>query len=339
MTLQQLAYLIAQVLTGQVSLLAAVQRINNQLAGNATEATAGAILTEVVSTGLAVADGTTGLVHAYNQARTDTAAILAAIAALPTGSGLVIPTASDNASAVWLQTDPNGVPARAYGDEIWEPYRLAKESAVYGLHLSGNAPGFAYMDTDNPSDLTRLSMWPTPDWSAILPADTRLSWLTRTDTSGLTWSQGATDGFPSGFDNTPPFPVPTWFLLLTEADFDALKAAVSTAAPIWPGLAGVTLGTPVALADGLVVTGPMAGVIVELSSVPPGGGHWSLGGMGVYYNWGQLAFKTDAGDLEAFQWLGPAFGVYLPKQMLVATSAHFRVTRAPTGTVTPFTIP
>jgi hypothetical protein len=82
----------------------------------------------------------------------------------------------------------------------------------------------------------------------------------------------------------------------------------------------------------------MHGVLVSLTSPPVGAGAWAVGTEVQYYNWGQVGFETDNGQLEPFQWLGWQHGCYLPRQMAVAQAAHFRVTRAPTGTVTPFTI-
>lgn len=339
MTLQQLAYLIAQVLTGQITLMAAIKRINDQLAGNATEATAQAILTEAVSTDLVVTNGTTGLVNAYNQARTDTASILAAIAAITPTPAAPPPTAAENALAVWTRQDPNSPGGTGlYGDEQYEPYARAiamNQGGAVDVAASMHFTGYGYFGSVHaPAELNDP---PLPDWNAILASDTRLSWLTRTE-ARFTWTEDPGTHIITGFRTIGTGTVSFTFDL-SEAEFRQLVGLPSGAAPVWPGLAGVTLGTPVALADELVVTGPLQGVLVDVTVPPAGGGVWSVGSRSVFYNWGQVSFDTDGGELEAFQWLGAGLGLYMPRQMAAAAHARFRVSRAATATVTPFTIP
>lgn len=279
-----------------------------------------------------LADGTTGLVAAHVERE----AILAAIAAITPTPAVPPPSADTIASAVWLSNDPNASPSRVYGDEIWEPYRLAKESAVFGMHRSGNAPGFAYFDSDQPSDLVRLNVWPTPDWSDIRVDDTRLTWLVRTDTSGLTWSQGPTEGYPTGFDNTPPFPVPTWFPLFSAAEFDEMKVTAIGAAPVWPGLEAVVLGTPVALGSDVTVPGPLDGLLVAVTTAPVGGGRFVVGGFTYYYRAGEVSFTTDNGQVEPWQYLTWDQGLYCPRFMSRAASALVRGLAGIEGTATPW---
>jgi hypothetical protein len=108
--------------------------------------------------------------------------------------------------------------------------------------------------------------------------------------------------------------------------------------PTWPGLSGVTLGTPVALVDQLVVDGPLDGVLVEVTVAPRGASSWHIGGQDMFYSWGEIAFGTDNGDLEPFQWLGAGNAVYLPRSIISPAHAVFHVRRDATGTVTPFTV-
>lgn len=108
--------------------------------------------------------------------------------------------------------------------------------------------------------------------------------------------------------------------------------------PVWPGLAGVTLGASYDLADGLTITTPMHGIIVHVATPPSGASIWPIGSHYSYYNWGQIGFESDGGQLEPLQFLGFGDAVYMPHQMKQAASVHIRVSRAATGTVRPFTI-
>jgi hypothetical protein len=58
----------------------------------------------------------------------------------------------------------------------------------------------------------------------------------------------------------------------------------------------------------------------------------------MYYSWGEVAFQTDDGYLEPFQWLGANDALYMPRQIQSAAAALFHVRRDASGTVTPFTI-
>jgi hypothetical protein len=176
---------------------------------------------------------------------------------------------------------------------------------------------------------------PEPDFADIQAGDTILSWLLRTEPR-YDWVYNQYTGLVEavsidGLDGSVR-------CLLTPPEFAALKAAVPNVPPVWPGLANVTLGTPVALADELVVAGPLHGVLVECSTPPPGASSWVLGDQEAYYRWGEVSFVSDHGQVEPFQWLGFGLGVYTPKGMTEAASAIFRVSRLPTATVTPFVI-
>jgi hypothetical protein len=119
---------------------------------------------------------------------------------------------------------------------------------------------------------------------------------------------------------------------------DHLPAAAKPVAPSWPGLSGVTLGSSVPLTDELVVTGPLSGVLVHLTSGPAGASRWLIGGEYMYYSWGEVAFQTDDGYLEPFQWLGANDAIYMPRQIQSAAAVLFHVRRDASGTVTPFTV-
>jgi hypothetical protein len=182
---------------------------------------------------------------------------------------------------------------------------------------------------------------PTPDFTDILPDDTRMSWLQRTDLAHY-WRAHSVTGEPIGtaLPGDPESDGYYW-LRISESQFQLYKARLQRGLwrPVWPGLDAVVLGTPVALADGLTVVGPLHGVLVDCTTPPPGASEWILGSQSAYYRWGEVAFVTDNGEAEAFQWLAFGLGVYLPLSMALAQSAVFRVTRLPAAMVVPFTIP
>lgn len=108
--------------------------------------------------------------------------------------------------------------------------------------------------------------------------------------------------------------------------------------PVWPGLAHVTLGAPVALQAATTLTGSMDGVIVTLTTPPTSPYDWLLGDQHSYYKLGQLAFVTDRGDAE--EWQNMQFGnqVYVPKHMSHAAGCIVRSPTQAVGTVRPWSV-
>lgn len=338
MTLQQLAYLIAQVLTGQISLMAAIDKINRQLAGNATEATAEAILTEVVSTGLAVANGTTGLVNAYNQARTDTADILAAIAAITPTPAAPPPTAAQNAQAVWSY-DNGGTAYRSQA--AWWALENTYTRVVNMMHgwmaPALSAPGF-YLYTPEPYvgvSTEYLGTVPEVDWSALGDFATVLAWLQATELH-FTWSYDNLTGYCHTDDSLPGSSV--WWCTVRNSDLATIQATAKPLPPVWPGLSNVTLGTPVALAPDLTITTPMDGVVIEITGVASkyNSYKFSYDGLTSYRKLGALTFLTDRGDAEMFQMLSFELAVYCPTKMAQAASVKLECATGTTGTITPW---
>jgi hypothetical protein len=131
---------------------------------------------------------------------------------------------------------------------------------------------------------------------------------------------------------------------LTRAEWDLLVAQYYTApptpvvvAPVWPGSANVTLGTPVALVDQLVVVDVMDGVIVHVTTPPGKLGSYHVGGATLDYGAGRIAFESDGEELEPWQYLGFRDAIYTPKTMEHASKARFQVMGGAEGTVTPWT--
>lgn len=136
-----------------------------------------------------------------------------------------------------------------------------------------------------------------------------------------------------------------WVVNIPDDQFLVLKrAALAGGAPppeppIWPGLSGVTLGTPVAIDTGVTVTGPMAGVLVDITSVPAEKAFFDFDGDISYRNIGALTFQTDNGQDELAQTLGFTSAIFLPKTMTEAASCLVRTVGGVVGTLTPFTVP
>jgi hypothetical protein len=129
---------------------------------------------------------------------------------------------------------------------------------------------------------------------------------------------------------------------INEAQFAAIKAAAGAAtptAPVWPGLAGVTLGTPVAVSPSFTVTTPMQGILMNLSAVGIKKTTFNISGEISHRGIGSLVFVDDHGEAEDFQPVHFENQIYVPKAMAEAASCHFNLDVDNVGTVTPFTIP
>jgi hypothetical protein len=98
------------------------------------------------------------------------------------------------------------------------------------------------------------------------------------------------------------------------------------------------LGTPVALTSALDVDTPMDGVLIALSSVPPGKPTYLLGSALGTAHIGQVTFISDNGDLEYPQNLSFANEVYCPLAMTHAAGVRLRCVPGVSGTVTPWTL-
>lgn len=180
---------------------------------------------------------------------------------------------------------------------------------------------------------------PAPDWTDIRPSDTVLTWLTRTEPL-YSWSYEAASNTCQALYAPAQFDSPTLRCILTTSQLQAIAGrSLAATPPVWPGLAGVTLGAPVAISPSFDVPGPLQGVLFDLTSPPSGQTLYVLGTAQESYNWGHIGFEQDNGQSEPFQYLSFQQGMYLPRQMSEAMLCHVFVKGSPTGTVTPFTIP
>jgi len=184
-----------------------------------------------------------------------------------------------------------------------------------------------------------------PNWQDMVAGESLLDWLNRTDTD-RTWSRYLDTGaiYAKLGPNGTPEAAFTLHPAFTEDDWARARDRVlgvpttpSTGAPVWPGLADVTLGISVALVDGLVVDGPMDGVLVAVTTAPTRTGHRVIGGKDLWYGMGEMTFGTDNGDLEPWVYMGFASAIFTPRAMNSAAHAYFRVLGGAGGTVTPWT--
>lgn len=259
----------------------------------------------------------------------------------PAGYGA--PSSSDNASAVWDYVDPRE--HRLTGDQLSELH-----SQMVNVNLAGNV---VIAGTDNRSGVygnwwdllgPNFGDFALPEESTILPTDTTpLVWLDR-EQAGYGWFLD-NDRFAKRwvYHGAPPFQS-AWehICLYSPNDWRELLNRLfhtDTAAPIWPGLSNVTLGTPVPLAPGLTVMGPLHGVIVNITAVPDRFGNFAYDDLAAYKSVGAVTFVDDNGDAEEFRYLGFVHEVYCPRTMAVASAAKVRCGVGIVGTVTPFTIP
>lgn len=162
--------------------------------------------------------------------------------------------------------------------------------------------------------------------------------LVRGDIAGVDTVVDAIKTKVDSLVNTDLSGVNTTLARIEDKIDELLAAGTRPTAPVWPGFANVVLGTPVALADQLVVAGPLHGVLV---SVTGGGSKLSeihVGARSYLFRAGEVTFAADTGQVEPWQYIGFDEAVYVPKALYVADSARFRVLGGLTGTVTPWTL-
>ncbi len=185
---------------------------------------------------------------------------------------------------------------------------------------------------------------PVEDLSTVQPGDTVKSWLERE--TGLTWHDTPLYGFSGNGTYVWTYawdPDVALVCLLTNEQLHQITGtAPQTAAspPVWPGLANVTLGTPVSFGPndvGVTVPGPLDGVLVTISSYPAYKGTFNFAGDVSIRNIGGITFTSDNGQDEFPQLLGFEQAVYCPKTMTRAASAKVRIVQGTSGTITPWT--
>lgn len=248
-------------------------------------------------------------------------------------------SSSDIASAVWNYVVPGDTfstggrlfLAGSFANNVGEFWRLP-------------CPNNRYIDLvyDLANGAEPLPSLTTPDFdlSALLPADTVGSWLNRIDTQGNVWVLG-----PRGFWQSGNLIVGYgyWVCNISSADLVELKQLLGLSgglnlAPVWPGLAKVTLGAAQALADGITIPGPLHGVVIHIASVPVPISYYPFGALKSYVHVGGIAFVDDNLQAETVQPIGLAENVVTPRSMVRADHALLRLQSGVVGTITPWAI-
>lgn len=114
---------------------------------------------------------------------------------------------------------------------------------------------------------------------------------------------------------------------------DLIPAASAAGAPVWPGLDGVTVGEPADLDDGLIISGPMHGVLLTITGTPVRTVKYDFADVMSWSRVGQIIFGTDRGDYERSQTFSLDTQVMVPMTMAEAASAIIRLNEGWHGTV------
>jgi hypothetical protein len=240
---------------------------------------------------------------------------------------------------VWNTLDPRT--GKFWGRDLADVWWYVDSQNFLGAQPNLNAPLFYIFDIRAVDEDHGFSItYPTPDIANILAGDTRDVWLARE----LPTFTNIGDNFSPGYS---VWQVSGEFVLfqvtLSEQAFELLKGLLfpitpAFVAPVWPGLAAVTLGAPVAIDVGVTVTEPMDGVLIHIATAPSKQGFFTFDDVLSYRNVGALAFFTDNGDEEFPQLLGFQDAVYAPKAMVTAAGVKVRTSADVTGTITPYSI-
>lgn len=186
---------------------------------------------------------------------------------------------------------------------------------------------------------------PALDFTAVLTDDTVLSYLNR-EQAGYTWTmQGPWgEGIPAGVYAalSGEYAGRYWRCLLTDEQLHLLAGHLGGGAtnvpPVWPGLAGVTLGAPVEVTESQIIDGPMDGINLTVDAVDAGTGKWGITGRWSYYRAGYVQFINDGGGVETIQYMGSDEQTFCPHSMQRAASVLIFLSHATQVTVTPWTL-
>lgn len=178
------------------------------------------------------------------------------------------------------------------------------------------------------------------DWSDYNPGESLLTWLNRV-TGWSPWTKDTGSDYyhftaqDMGIDADAVF-----YFMLSEVQWNAIinPTATGNAPPVWPGADAVTLGTPVVVTGPTVITGPMDGLLWETTSAPAGRSRFVVNTNEYAYHAGSVAFMSDNGDIEPYQYIGWDHGLFTPRQMNQAASALVAPGRDVTGVATPWAI-
>lgn len=349
MTLNQLGALVSHLLTQLAVLINPISAILALVGITTKEKTPYLVQNEVLAIGENLSSGVYGL-----------AVLAAGISALQTSvdslgspqqatspvilpvtppSAYIAPSDTDNASAVWAAIET--VSGYSYGSLLGFAGMVAYSTSTFGRTVLGESPWFTFEFPLSRPGFDTLGFLPILDPTAHVPGNDLVADL---NAQNAGWTFAYLD-VPFGHAEVVGAPGGSQLVqtAIDDADWQVICSGGSLAdsgavPPIWPGLANVTLGSTVALVDGLLVAGPLAGVIVVITSVPTPISFYPFGSIRSYVRAGAVLFTDDNGDSEFPQPLGPQSQVVLAKSMAVAASCSFRVPSGVLGTVTPFAI-
>jgi hypothetical protein len=239
-----------------------------------------------------------------------------------------------NAAAVWGDTAVYASPSKGYVLSLAETYPAvmlefaqAKNPLTPLFRMFALPAGWL---TAFPSD------FPQPSQANILVTDTIFVWLQR-EAPAWTWADplGNSSFVAALSTSNPQF---EWIFNYSPAEFAEWQAVLlgpsaTEVAPVWPGIANVVLGTAVALSTGLTLTEAMDGVLVTVTSVPPGTGFFQFDDVTSWRYIGAIAFVSDNGDEEFPQNLGFQTAVYCPRTMVHAAAVKLRTKPGIVGTI------
>jgi hypothetical protein len=180
--------------------------------------------------------------------------------------------------------------------------------------------------------------WPQPDWADIQPTDDLITWLRRT-CPDFTWNGDGSGQNIWGYLTSESEDYAVHFTArLTQTEWKRIYNPAPKAAPIWPGIDGVTLGEPTVLTETAIVLGPMDGILLTIDSGPGGAGQWGVGDFRSYYRAGYVVFLDADGHADTTQFVGPDDNIFAPKGMSTAASVVVGLNKATQITVTPWTL-
>jgi hypothetical protein len=329
------------------TILGLTQQLQSNTAHGAQEATPYRIDIQVQN----IANDTTNLTWGLPALHAQIAAIAASIATRQSGSSAVmLPVTAPagyglgggtllNASDVWGFLLSPG--ARAAGDLLVQAGWFGLNTSIAGVPFPVATSSYfvqygSWSGSANPEGPTHGPIFPILN---ILLTDTLHVFLEResfysgwTARGDGTWVVAMGDG---------DFYYAT---TITDAEFLVLRDGGAAAPPVhvppvWPGVANVTIGTPVSMSDGLTVTGPLHGVIVAITSVAYPSSYYPFGTLKSFSRIGGIVFVDDNGQADYAQPIALENGVICPRTMVRADHAILRLQSGVVGTITPWTSP
>lgn len=253
----------------------------------------------------------------------------------PTGYGGA--TAADTANSVW--TTPFGDFGET-ADLMFQDLAFSHSQLFRVQHVATPSPFFVPYWNFAPTHLYPTIAQPYCVPSDIVATDDMLGFLAGQNAGALVaWFDGEGGHALVALDNS--FDVYQWVTTFDETDFKEMQSVATgissvLTAPLWPGLAGVTLGAPVALDVGVTITTPMDGILIAITAVPASTSSFNFNGKLSYRYLGAAAFFNDDGDEEAPQNLGFEFETYSPRSMVRAGGVDVRTKPGVSGTITPW---